>query len=79
MGWSHPAVGLTDTPWSRHAENHAIGRCKVGALLGYAHGIVIATLTEYGYETTGRPCISCAKQIKKVGIETVIYTQSRSD
>lgn len=76
IGWSHVPEGkLVSTPWSKHAENHALARAHGK---GVPHTIVIATLTKAGNVTKGDPCSSCAAQIKRAGIKRIFYTQQAS-
>lgn len=76
-GWSHVPQGrLVETPWSKHAEHHAIERLKPGDA-EKAHRIVIATLSRKGNITSGTPCPTCAARIRKhlPNIKEVIATQ----
>lgn len=76
IGWSHPsAERWTATPFSMHAEHHAIARLVPGA---DPRAIVIATISKKGNITVGRPCADCARLILRAGIGEVTYTQ-RSD
>lgn len=73
IGWSHVPPGrLSTTPWSKHAEHHAISRLAPDAV---PHTIVIATITKKGNITLGRPCKHCMNKIHKAGIEEVIWTK----
>lgn len=74
-GWSHvPAEHYTETPFSMHAEHHALSRLRV-CDYGRAHTIVIATLTKGGNVTCGEPCPACARKLNGTPIQEVIATQ----
>jgi pyrimidine deaminase RibD-like protein len=72
-GWSHRShISLKSTPWSMHAELHALKRARwdvEGAT------VYVANISARGNITTGRPCReSCWPLMEKLKIEKVIYT-----
>lgn len=76
-GWSH--VGATkwkQTPYSTHAEAHAIMRLGVKQAKG--SNIYIATLSRKGNLTMGCPCESCQEFIEGVGFDKITFTNPES-
>jgi deoxycytidylate deaminase len=72
-GWSHPTERrLRQTPFSIHAELHAILRSPREKLRGAT--IYVATLTKGGNITNSKPCEACTAIIREVGIAHVVYT-----
>lgn len=75
---NHPDVipeGLIKKHCSRHAEEAAIheaGNNAKGAIL------YVARVNKQGIDRNSKPCIVCAKLIKKSGIKKVIYTMEIS-
>lgn len=81
IGWSHRThVNLSTTPYSMHAESHAIFRA---IQTGQAHRlkgatIAVATIcasTNRRPIVDAKPCTPCGVFIKSAGITDVIYTR----
>ena len=71
-GWSHRSeTRMASTPFSIHAEHHALRRAGVDVSGGTA---VVATKSRKGNWTNSKPCPECARLLKDAGIENVIYT-----
>jgi tRNA(Arg) A34 adenosine deaminase TadA len=65
-GWSHvPPGDLTATPWSMHAEHHALSRVPPKSR---PHLAVVATLARSGNVTCGDPCPACAEFLRRRGL-----------
>jgi cytidine deaminase len=69
IGWSHQRRDLKSTPYSMHAEHHALSRLKRS---DQPRTIVIATVTKGGALTCSTPCRSCRNLINKYAITKVI-------
>ena len=73
-GWSHRSeTRMASTPFSIHAEHHALRRAGVDVSGGTA---VIATKSRKGNWTNSKPCPECARLLRAAGIENVIHTTS---
>lgn len=74
QGWSHRSeIRYSQTPFSCHAELHAINRAKQSRLIGAT--IYVATVRrKSGNIVSGKPCPICEDIILKVGIERVVHT-----
>ena len=71
-GWSHRSeTRMASTPYSIHAEHHALRRAGVDVDGGTA---IVATRSRRGNWTNSRPCPECARLLADAGIEHVIYT-----
>jgi deoxycytidylate deaminase len=72
IGWSHVGpIRWETTPWSTHAEAHAIrraGRNVSGC------DIYIATRSRKGNLTYSAPCSKCTDLLKNFGFLNVVYT-----
>jgi tRNA(Arg) A34 adenosine deaminase TadA len=76
-GWSHvPPGDLAATPWSMHAENHALSRVPPRSR---PYKAVVATLTRNGNITRGDPCSACADILRRRGVRVVEATQRPED
>lgn len=73
IGWSHVGhVSWNATPYSTHAEVHAIRRAGP---LAKGCDIYIATISRKGNITSAQPCVSCADYLTKFkDIGTILYT-----
>ena len=72
LGWSHVgAVAWHTTPWSTHAEAHALRRA--GFQVDNC-SLYITTISRKGNLTMAKPCESCDNLIKALGIKKVIFT-----
>lgn len=74
IGWSHRSgIRYSQTPFSCHAELHAISRPPKASLVGAT--IYIVTISrKSGNITSGKPCGICRAIIYKVGIERVVHS-----
>lgn len=77
VGWSHvPSYSLKDTPFSMHAEHHAILRAAQSKRSVRNGRIYIATIaSKSGNVTSAKPCNVCAALLREVGIKEIIYTE----
>lgn len=77
VGWSHTISpgSLTTTPWTKHAEHHAIERASKILSLDVCETIVVVTLTRSGNLTMAAPCDACRKKINDTNIKNVIYSE----
>ena len=71
-GWSHRSeTRMASTPYSIHAEHHALRRAGVGVSGGTA---IVATKSRRGNWTNSMPCRECARLLEDAGIEHVVFT-----
>lgn len=74
FGWSHRSeIRYSQTPFSCHAELHAINRSLKSNLLGATIYVVTIRGTS-GAIVSGKPCEVCADILEKVGIERVVHS-----
>jgi deoxycytidylate deaminase len=73
-GWSHRSeIRYSRTPFSCHAELHAINRTPKAKLAGAT--IYVVTIRRKSMNVvSGKPCEVCADILDKVGIERVVHS-----
>lgn len=75
-GWSHKGqTTWKTTPWSTHAEMHAILRAPHPKLLEHATIYIATVCSKSGNLTSAKPCSSCGALLSGAGIKQVIYTE----
>lgn len=72
IGWSHVGeIAWSKTPWSTHAEVHAIRRAGP---LAAGCDLYIATISRKGNITMAYPCNSCEDYLRNTEIKTVRFS-----
>ena len=72
---AHPAPGVLQRVSSLHAEASAIGRAKYVDLEGSEAVVVSTSAKTGGWAWSACPCIACADQLLKTGIQAVHFAQ----
>jgi deoxycytidylate deaminase len=72
-GWSHASERNMACYRSMHAEMHAITRADIRDTIGATIGIITIS-RKSGNRTDGAPCWFCLNNIKKFGIEKIVFS-----
>lgn len=77
IGWSHVGpIRWETTPWSTHAEAHAIRRAGRNV---NGCDLYIATVSRKGNVTLSAPCCKCETLLKNFELRNIVYTIGSED